>query len=697
MKRMISFALVFLILVSSFSLNVSAESSNYNVNTPYYSYTYNSSDEPIQTPAPYTAAKVIKGSDLAIDNFKNLSDVFYDSESQRIFLTDSGANAIIVLNEDYELVKVIDSFDNNGVLEGFNAPSSTCVRDGKLYVADTGNARIVRLDAQTFEMQKILGQPEIKILGEYAYKPVRIAIDLAGRLYVIATDVNDGILLLDAEGEFVRFAAAPDVVTTLWTKFLKLFMTKAQKENLEKAVPTEYSSIVMDEKGFLYLTSSDSTVHPITKLNSQGSDILNYEDGDYPDGDATHLLTKSKSIESVFVDISIRSDDIYAALDTTMGRIFVYDQEGYLLYCFGGIGAQKGLFYTPSALEMYEDKILVTDSYYGTLTVFTRTEFGTAVENATNDMLAGNYNEACKHWTDVVRTCPTYDAANVSLARINIQNKQYAEALERLRGTTEWSYYSKAFEGVRESVISKHFTLIVILLVIISILWMARKPLKRRFSIRKKLEKNKLFCEVQYSKYTMFHPFDGFWDLKHEKRGSLAAANILVLMFIVLYALRVQFSGYLFTGRLPGEINTLYEIVLIIVPLGLWVVSNWCFTTLMDGKGTMKDIYIGTAYALRPYIITAIPLWVLSHCLSQDEAFVYTTIDTIVMIWMLALIFFAMIMTHDYSLSKGIIVTILTLVGMCLMLFIALVFTNIVQQIHDFVMDLYREIIYRTY
>ena len=236
--------------------------------------------------------------------------------------------------------------------------------------------------------------------------------------------MNDGILLLDTEGEFIRFAAAPDVVTTLWTKFLKLFMTKAQKENLEKAVPTEYSSMVMDEKGFLYLTSSDSTVHPITKLNSQGTDILKYDDGKYPDGDASYPLTKSKPVSSTFVDISVRKDHIYAALDTTMGRIFVYDQEGNLLYCFGGLGAQEGMFYTPSALDMYEDKILVTDSYYGTLTVYSRTEFGTSVDNATNDMLAGNYHEARKHWTNVVRICPTYDAANVSLARVNIQNQQ---------------------------------------------------------------------------------------------------------------------------------------------------------------------------------------------------------------------------------------------------------------------------------
>ncbi len=698
MKKIICFMAALMVVFTVCGSTVRAESTNYNIDIPYYSYTYDSAYEPVQTPAPYTVSKVLKGSDLAIGDFKSLQDVFYDKETGRIFLTDSGAGAVTVLDGDYHVVAVLSSFDNNGAEDSLKEPTSTCVRDGKLYVTDTGNGRILKFDAQSFALQTELKKPAVSVLGEnYEYKPYRMAVDLAGRLYVIATDINDGILLLSPEGEFIRFVAAPKVEINLWTKFLKTFMTKAQKANLEKAVPTEYSSMVMDPNGFLYLTSSDSTVHPITKLNTQGNDILHYEDGDYPDGDASHSLKTTVPIKSTFVDIAVRQDDIYAALDTKMGRIFVYDQEGSLLYVFGGIGAQEGLFYAPSAIDMIDDTILVADNFYGTLTVFTRTEFGTAVDQATNMMLKGQYDQAKEQWNEVLRLCPNYDAANVNLARVEIQNKEYKKALKRLEGTSDIGYYSKAYEGAREELLTEHFVLIAVLLFVAVALLIARSFLKKRFSLKAKLQKYELYREIQYSNYTMFHPFDGFWDLKHEKRGSLAAANVLVVLFILVYALRVQFSGYIFTRVLPGEVNTLYEIVKIVVPLALWVVANWCFTSLMDGEGTMKDIYVATAYALRPYIITAIPLWLLSHCLSADEAFIYTTFHSIVMIWMLGLMFFGMLVTHDYSLSKAIIVTILTLVGMCLMLFIALTFSNIIQKIYDFAMDLYREFIYRTY
>ncbi len=695
MKKLLRLISVVLLGVMLLGMTASAESTNYNNNTSYYSYTY--TDHIVQTPAPYSVLRTIKGTDLGIADFNKLSDVYYDKESERIFLTDSGANTITVLDKEYRYITQLSGFQNNGVQDGFLEPASTCVRDGKLYVADKGNGRILRFDAQTFELQKVLAKPEIAILGEaYSYKPARIAIDLAGRIYCIATDINDGILLLDDNGEFIRFVAAPDVTTTLWTKFLKLFMTKAQKQNLEKAVPTEYSSMFMDEKGFLYLTSSDTTVHPITKVNSQGSDILNYEGQNYPAGDGWYK-TVSGSQTSIFVDIAVQEDNIYAALDSERGRVFVYDQEGNLLYCFGGIGTQDGNFYVPSAMDMFDDTILVTDSFYGTLNIFKRTEFGSSVNEATVMMLEGRYDEAEKLWLNVLRMCPNYEMANLNLARVDIQNQKYASALKRLEGTSAMNYYSKAYEGVREAIISEHFTLIVVLLVVAVVLLLSWKFIKKRLRIGKKLERYKLIQEIKYSNYTMFHPFDGFWDLKHEKRGSVAAANVLVILFVITYALRVQFSGYVFTGVLPENVNTIYEIVKMVLPLGLWCVANWCFTSLMDGEGTMKDIYVASAYCLKPYIVTAIPLWLLSHCLSQDEAFIYTTLSSIVMVWMLGLLFFAMITTHDYSLGKGILVAILTLIGICLILFIALTFTNIIQRIYDFGLDLYREFIYRTY
>ena len=697
MKQKLMAALLTVVLVLSFGMVVSAESTNYNVNTPYYSYTYNSSHEAIQTPAPYAVIRTLDGTALGIEPFANLQDVCFDPQTQQTVLVDTGTNRVVILDKDYRVAAELRTFMNGAEETDFSEPSGACVRNAKLYVADTGNARILVFDMQTFSLLQELRKPDSPLLGEsYTYKPRRLAVDISGRLYCIATDINDGVLLLDTDGSFVRYVAAPKVKLTLWDKFLRSFMTKEQKKGLSRAMPTEYSSIVMDDKGFLYLTSSDTTVHPISRLNSQGTDVLKY-DGQYPDGDSSHPMQKQTPIKSVFVDIAVRENGLYAAIDSKMGRVFTYDAEGNLLYAFGGIGAQEGLFYSPSAIEFREAAILVTDSFYGTLTVFDRTTFGQVTESATDCMYQGKYSEAQTLWEDVLRLSPTYTTADLNLARIDIQNGAYKTALGRLEGTADLYYYSKAYEGIREQVLRKHFYWIIALLLGVVLLCVGWRTVKKRLPVAEKLRASPLIGQLRYSRHTAFHPFDGFWDLKREKRGSLTAAHILTALFLLAYALRAQFSGYLFTGVPYEKIDSIFELIKVVLPLGLWVVSNWCFTTLMNGEGTLKDIYIATAYALRPYIVTAVPLCLLSHCLSLDEMFICTTLSSIVTLWTLALLFFGMMTTHDYSLGRGIVVTVLSLIGICLIFFIALTFANIVQTCSDFAAELFREFMYRTY
>ena len=41
------------------------------------------------------------------------------------------------------------------------------------------------------------------------------------------------------------------------------------------------------------------------------------------------------------------------------------------------------------------------------------------------------------------------------------------------------------------------------------------------------------FETLRYAFYVIFHPADGFWDLTHAKRGSLAAANFIVFLTLL--------------------------------------------------------------------------------------------------------------------------------------------------------------------
>ncbi len=669
-----------------------------DVKMPYYSYTYDETcEEAVAVPAPYAEEKSVTGESLGIGAFNGISDVFYDETGQRLYLTDSGNNRIVILKMDYSVERILDSFQNGGQEDGFLNPSAVYVKNGLLYVSDTDHHRIVAFDAESLDLEKIIDQPEIKLLGEYTFLPKSFAIDLAGRIYVIAQNINEGIVQLDENGNFERFVGAPKVQLSFSDRIWRAIMTEAQKEGLDKAVPTEYNAICLDGDGFLYLTTQDSTIPPISKLNCQGNDVLNENTTHSPNGDNAYYENKGISKVSSFVDVAVRSDGIYAALDSSKGRIFVYDQEGVLLYCFGANGSQKGTFMSASAIEIFGENILVTDRQSGTLTVFTETAFGNTVDQAVTLMLGGKYTESGESWNEVLRQCPNYDYAYLSLARTRIQEKDYNTALNMLKGTSGFAYYTKAFEGMRKNVISDHFVLFFLGVFVVVLLCFAAKRVWKKYRITERLNQYQIVRELKFSNHTMFHPLDGFWDLKREKRGSVKAANILTILFIILYGLRAQWSGYIFSQALPENIDVIFEVVSMVLPLGLWIVSNWCFTSLMDGEGTMKDIYVATAYALKPYIITAIPMLILSHCLSGNEAFIYNTFDGIIMIWMLGLVFFGMMITNNYSLTKGVVVALLTIVGICLMLFLMLLCISIVQDLSSFAADIYQEMIYRTY
>src|SRR5690606_18060479 len=93
-----------------------------------------------------------------------------------------------------------------------------------------------------------------------------------------------------------------------------------------------------------------------------------------------------------------------------------------------------------------------------------------------------------------------------------------------------------------------------------------------------------------YSLTLMARPIRGFWDLKHERRGNLPAALVLIGAVCFTYIVMRQYTGFLFNPFDPNSLNIFVEVSGVVVPVGLWTLVNWSLTTLMDGKGTLKDV-----------------------------------------------------------------------------------------------------------
>ena len=192
----------------------------------------------------------------------------------------------------------------------------------------------------------------------------------------------------------------------------------------------------------------------------------------------------------------------------------------------------------------------------------------------------------------------------------------------------------------------------------------------------------KRLAEIRYLRYFLSHPINGFWEIKKEKRGSLFTALLLLALYLLSVTLSTFFTSYLFNpyGDFLESVN-IFRILL--PPAGLWLlwcVSSWCLTSLFDGEGSFRDICIATSYALIPLILVTLLLTALSHMLTLNEEAVYQLIRGFGYLWFGMLLFLSTLVTHQYSFSKTLLIVLCTVLGMCIILYIALLFINLLQQ-----------------
>ncbi len=202
---------------------------------------------------------------------------------------------------------------------------------------------------------------------------------------------------------------------------------------------------------------------------------------------------------------------------------------------------------------------------------------------------------------------------------------------------------------------------------------------------------------LKYSLHCIVSPFDGFWDLTHEKRGSMGAANFLLIMTVLTSVWKLRYTSFVFIRIQWEYFNVILSICTFILPFFIWVLSNWCLTTLFDGKGTLKDIYMGSAYALTPYILIQLPMIVFSNFITYEEGAFYNYFLSFSVIWCGFLFLASVMQIHDFTFGKALISIMSIIVGMLVIIFLLLLFFSLLSDAIAYFMSLYKEISFRFY
>ena len=235
--------------------------------------------------------------------------------------------------------------------------------------------------------------------------------------------------------------------------------------------------------------------------------------------------------------------------------------------------------------------------------------------------------------------------------------------------------------------------IIVLIVAIIKFLGWAAKVNKRVATDGR--ERKKFWEELIYGFYVIFHPFDGFYDLKHEKRGSVRASLVFIALTILSFFYQGIGQGYVVNPT--GSTTTLWsQAISVLVPLFLFVLANWCLTTLFEGEGSFKDIFIASSYSLLPLILFIAPATMASNWVSLSEVQLIDLLVGIAFVWTVMLLFFGTMITHDYPLFKNLITLVGTVVAMAFIVFLVLLFGMLLSKLIGLASNIIVEIQYRA-
>lgn len=464
---------IWLIPIILLMLSVNARAAMANANVPYYAYNYDYWEDIYYTPAAYVPNGNISGAKLGIGVLNSPQDVFVGVD-ERVYVADTGNNRIVILDKDMKLERVIESFDNEGVADTFKAPYGIYVTESnEIYIADTDNLRVVALN-EDGSLLKIISNPKSEVLADdFVFSPLKITVDYADRAYVIAKNMFQGIMAFDENGDFTGFTGTINVTITAYEKIWRRLSTKAQRERQVQFIPTEFTGVDISPEGFVYATNIDGKgEQSVRRLNPKGQDVI--KKGRVAlSGDLIWRLAGDYSGASRIVDVVYRDNGIYSVIDKTRGRVFTYDHEGNLLYVFGGMGSQEGTFKNPVAVEEKGEEILILDSYRGEILRFLPSQYGKLINQAVSLRYDGDEASAVQIWEEVLELDSNFELAYVGIGKSYLAAGDNKKAMEYLKLGMDREYYSIAYKRYRDDILKDNLSYVLTgIVVLVGVLWL---------------------------------------------------------------------------------------------------------------------------------------------------------------------------------------------------------------------------------
>lgn len=674
-KRMISLAA----LLIAFAMP--ADTLIVQADAPYKTYTVDGYGYVSETQTAYlpyeTITKIGEEALNAPTDFTLLDDGY-------MYILDSGNARVVVSDMEANLVTTF----GEGVLVNprgiYVTPEHLC------YVADR-DARAVFVFNADGELINTYGKPTAPLYGETQdFLPLKVIANEAGTMYIICESNTNGVVQISPVdgGTFLGYFGTNGTDPSLWNIIWRSIQTDAQRAKSRGNIPATPDNMAIDEKGLIYTVTRGEGYDTLKRLNIAGINMIE------PD-----------AYEEVPAAVAVGNhDNVFVA--SQMGYIYEYNNEGDLLFVFGGSddGQQRiGLSTKVEAIQVgTDDKIYVLDSDKAQIQIYEPTEFTDYLHQALYLFSKGRYTESKEPLTEVLKMNNLFDYANMAMGRALYKEENYHDAVYYARLAKDYEGYSDAFWEIRNNWLKHNLAAVIIILFalfvikkIIDVLDKKKHILDKPRAVMHKVGDVKIIKQLRYMFYYMRHPIDGCYGIKREGRVSLLSANILLVLIMLFYIINKYFCGFLMKNVREGSYDILSDIGFIVIVLGLVVGCNYLMCTINEGEGKIKHIYCSFLYSMAPYLVFTPIIFLMSHVVTFNEVFFIEFAQLFMIVWIAVLVFIAIKEINNYKVKetfKIIGLTVFTILIACLLAFIIYVLWS---QVFDFLQSVFGEVVYR--
>lgn len=629
---------------------------------------------------------------------------FHIDKNDHIYIADTGNNRIIHLD------------DKGGFLQEFkveesplNQPNGIFIdQNGDIFIADTGNKRVIQLD-KNGKLVKEFNRPESKYLDDkFVYEPINMIVDRRGIVYVASRGTYQGIIQLTPEGDFYGFFGTNLTEVSVMDRVRNMLYTEEQLSRQVRLLPNAIRNITIDKEGYIY-TASRGTSEQIKKINVRGEN--QWKAFSFNESINLSFLRMGNTVGSEeeaagttdITDITVDAYGIVTVIDKANAIVAQFDRDGELLFFWGAPFSsgtpQVGVTNSPVAVETNsKNQVFILDDVLNVIQVLEPTEFGADIQQAHILSQEGKYRDSEEYWHKISRQNAVFSPAYAGLARAAFYEEDYDEAMRLFQLAGDAEGYSDAFWQIRLNWFQKNFGLFANAFIVIGVGTIAgSRIVKRRKRKKKKKEaakwlKTPIIVHLRHALSVLRHPLEEFSNIRYLNKGNYLSA-LLVLVLVVLVAItRIYFTSFTFQPVPIGSLNAGSIVISGTVIWVSWVICHYLIGSIRYGQARFREVFIGSAYALLPVIILGLPLAVLSNVMTLSENSIYLFFSSLIYIWS-ALLFFWMVQSlQNYSVGETIASILLSLFSMIMLWVLIFIIFGLASETLEFIYTLYQEV-----